>query len=168
MEYNSLKLSPYSVDGMQTPGFNYGLFQDKLDNLPTNLVDFLLDSSVPDFIMNLTQKHVQLSIRGPDIARLIRDIVIGDVFVGDMPQELSRRLGTDLATSREIANQIASQLFTPILEDIKKVQMVKFPGKLPAKPVSQPAPQVKPTETHYQGEELPESGGNIIDLRSKS
>ena len=170
MTNNSLKLSPYSVDDFKTPGFEYSRFQDKLDKLPGNLVDFLLEPSVVDFIESITKKYVQLSVQGPDIARLLRDVIIGDIFIGDMPQAMSNRLGIDPALAREVANQIVSQLFTPVIEDIKKVQNERYPGKLPQKPApvtpQQSSVEVTPQQRHYQGEDLPESGGNIIDLRN--
>ena len=115
-------------------------------------------------------------MQGQDVARLVRDIAIGDVFIGDMPTEISKRLGIDPATAREIANQIVAQLFTPALEDIKKVQAAKFPGRLPAKQQEQGiGSRVQGTnaqthqqhQNHYQREELPESRGNIIDLRNQ-
>ncbi|MBI2063829.1 MAG: hypothetical protein HYT65_02455 [Candidatus Yanofskybacteria bacterium] len=175
MANDLLKLSPYSVDGLQTPGFNYSRFQDKLDTLPEDLVELLLDPATTDFVQSLTQKYIQLSVQGPDMARLIRDVTIGDIFIGDMPKEISHRLGIDQTFAREITNLIVSQLFTPVIEDIKKVQNERYPGKLPRqnfapqnsggqapKPTVPPAPATQ----HYQGEELPESGGNIIDLRN--
>lgn len=161
----------------------------KIDKIPQTLADFLVDIKVSEFIDALAQKYIQLSVQGPDMARLIRDVVIRDIFIGDIPKEISDRLGVDQTLAREIANLIISQLFTPIIEDIKKVQNERYPGRLPAqsqvsgvrvqgsgqsgqdpKPVAPPsyAKASEGTAKHYQGEELPESGGNIIDLRSKS
>ena len=159
--------SPFFVDATEMSDLDWERLNAKIDKIPQTLADFLVDTKVSEFIESLTQKHIQLSVQGPDVARLIRDVVIGDIFIGDMPKEISNRLGVDQTLAREIANSIVSQLFTPILEDIKKVQNEKYPGRLPVKPIPQPAPQVKPAETHYQGEDLPESGGNLIDLRSK-
>lgn len=140
--------------------------QNKIDKVPPALANLLTDNKTSGFIEALTQKYIQLSVQGPDMARLIRDVAIADVFIGDMPQELSRRLGIDQVTAREVANQIVSQLFTPVLEDLKKVHREKFPGRLPAKSTASNAPPTiqPPTERHYQGEELPESGGNLLDL----
>ena len=171
-----LRLNPYFVDTSATPGFNWERFQDKIDVISDNLFALLVDEATSEFIKSLTQKYIRLSPQGPDVARLIRDVVIADVFIGDMPQELSRRLGIDQQLAREVANQIVSQLFTPVLEDLKKLHREKFPGRLPAKPATQQVPgdrfqvsgqsgQAQPQK--YQGEELPESGGNIIDLRNK-
>lgn len=179
MTDNPLQLSPYSVDGLQTPGFNYSRFQDQLDQLPGELLDFLLDPKPIEFIQSLTQKYIQLSVQGPDIARLIRDVVIADVFLGDMPQEVQRRLGLDPATAREVANLIARELFTPVLEELKQLHRTRFPNRVSPQPPTaniqqgQPAtgyqkttaPQIPSSDYHYPGEDLPESGGNIIDLR---
>ena len=188
------QFSPYRVDGMKVPGFNWEKFQDKIDTLPDNLYSVLVDENTINFIKSLTQKYIQLSVQGPDVARIIRDIVIGDVFIGDMPQEIARRLGIDPALAREIANQIVSQLFQPVLVDIKRVQAARFPNRIaqkvfgPSSPpqgppsvtqhpaANSPQPRVTPppprqTSTpmqhNYQGEGLPESGGNVIDLRQK-
>lgn len=163
------QFSPYWVDSINTPGFNWERFQNKIDVLPDILYNILIDEDALNFIKSLAQKYIQLSVQGPDIARLIRDVVIADVFIGDMPKEIASRLGVDQATAREIANLIVSQLFAPVIEDLKKIHNEKFPGRLPAKPVPQAAiTQTKPAGTeHYQGEDLPESGGNIIDLRQK-
>lgn len=167
-----IKLSPYFIDNSATPGFNWEKYQNKIDEIPDSLFDVLVADTTSELIKSLTQKYIQLSVRGPDIARLIRDVVLADVFIGDMPQELSRRLGVDQQLAREIANQIVSQLFTPVLEDIKKVHNEKFPGRLPSQNFAPQnlggqAPAQPPAILHYQGEELPESGGNIIDLRNK-
>ena len=170
------QFSPLFVGSETMSDLDWERLNTKIDKLPQTLADFLADSKTPGLLDSLTQKYIQLSAQGPDVARLIRDVVIADVFIGDMPQELSRRLGIDQQLAREVANQIVSQLFTPVLEDLKKLHREKFPGRLPAKPATQQVPgdrfqvsgqsgQAQPQK--YQGEELPESGGNIIDLRNK-
>lgn len=179
---NYFKFSPFFIDSTSMSDLDWERLQTKIDKVPVLLYDLLVDSKTSDFIEGLLQKYIQLSVQGPDIARLIRDVVIADVFIGDMPQELSKRLGIDPTTAREVANLVVSQLFVPVLEDIKKVHNAKFPGRLPAKPAvpnTPPAvttPQKPPpsfakasegTAEHYPGEDLPESGGNIIDLRNK-
>lgn len=160
--------SPFFVDSESMSDFAWDKLQDRIDQLPANLINFLSANNTSGYIQILTQKYASLSTQGPDVARLIRDVVIGDVFIGDMPSEISRRLGIDPTTAKEIANQIVSQLFTPVLEDIKKVQAAKFPGRLPAKSQEQVlSSKIQGSGSHYQGENLPESGGNIIDLRQK-
>lgn len=169
-----LQYSPFFADAAKMSDLDWERLNVKIDQLPQTLADFLIDIKVSEFVDTLTQKYIQLSPQGSEMARLIRDVVIGDIFIGNMPKEISSRLGIDQAFAREIANLIVSQLFTPIIEDLKKVQNERFPGKLPAKPTAQPqgpslqGPSLHQQHSdHYQGEELPESGGNIIDLRNK-
>jgi len=156
-----LSLSPYFVDNSKTPGFNWERFQDKIDALPEILYNLLTDEKTSDFIKVLTQKYPQLSVQGPDVARIIRDVVIADIYIGDMPTEISKRLEIDQNTAMEIARTVVSQLFAPVIEDIKKLQLQKF-GKLPGANAPQPSSAPRPVP----GADLPESGGNIIDLRN--
>jgi hypothetical protein len=89
---------------------------------------------------------------------------MAEIFIGDMPTQISSKLGIDQGAALEIARAIVSRLFAPAIDDIKRLQLQKF-GKLPGSSAQQTsqtkAPQPVP------GEDLPETGGNIIDLRSK-
>ena len=183
------RLSPFFAGSASMSDLAWDRLQDKIDFLPPSLQNLLTSSRTSDFVENLAQKYIQLSVQGPDVARLIRDVVTADVFIGDMPQELSSRLGVDPTLAREVANQIVSQLFAPVLEELKQAHRVKFPGKVGPRPptagsqsnsarqrpdqpppphLQPPASRFQPPATgRYQGEELPESGGNIIDLRNR-
>lgn len=174
--------SPFFVDSAGVPDLVWEKLNAKIDKLPQALADLLVDAKVSEFIQSLTQKYIQLSVQGADVARLIRDVVIADVFLGDMPQEIQRRLGLDPATAREVANLIVSQVFAPVLEELKQVHRARFPNRVQGTgdrvQGSQQVPSVQgpgfstqghphqPHQEHYQGEELPESGGNIINLRN--
>ncbi len=156
---------PYFVDNSKTPGFDWERFQDKIDELSENLYNLLVDEKTADFVGSLARRYAQLNVQGPDIARIIRDVVLADVYIGDMPTQISSKLGIDQNMATEIARAIVSQLFAPVIDDIKKLQLQKF-GKLPSSSTPQQAQQTRPPQ-HIPGEELPETGGNIIDLRSK-
>ena len=158
-------LSPYWVDGLGTPGFDWERFQDKIDALSENLYNLLIDEATSDFIKTLAQKYPQLGVQGPDVARIIRDVILADVYIGDMPAQISSKLGIDQNMATEIARAIVSQLFAPVIDDIKKLQLQKF-GKLPGPSAPQQPQQARPPQ-HIAGEELPETGGNIIDLRGQ-
>lgn len=162
-----LVLSPYFVDTSATPGFNWERFQDGIDAIPESLFGLMVDEVTSEFIKSLIQKYTSLSVQGPDTARLIRDVIMGDIFIGDMPAEISRKLGVDQATAREVANEVVSRLFAPVLEDIKKVQAARFPNRIAQQPKEPQRTAPHPVQQSYPGEELPESGGNIIDLRNK-
>ncbi len=160
---NYFQFSPFFTDSTSMSDLDWDKLQDKIDKLPLVLGNILTSYKTSEFIEMLAQKYVQLSAQGPNIARIIRDVILADTYIGDMPAQISSKLGVDQNTALEIARAIVSQLFAPVIEDIKKLQMQKF-GKLPGARAStqQPtAPQKVP------GEDLPESGGNIIDLRNK-
>jgi len=139
--------------------------QDKIDKLPIVLGNILTSYKTSEFIEMLAQKYVQLGVQWSDIARIVRDVVLADIYIGDMPAQISSKLGVDQNTALEIARAIVSQLFAPVIEDIKKLQLQKF-GKLPGSSAPQQSPQARPPQ-HKPGEELPETGGNIIDLRNQ-
>ncbi len=158
------QFSPFFIDSTSMSDLAWEKLQDKIDSLPQSLANLLTNNKTSEFIEALTQKYAQFNTQGPDIARIIRDVVIADIYIGDMPAQISSKLGVDQNTSLEIARAIVSQLFAPVIEDIKKLQLQKF-GKLPGSSVSQP-PQPRLPQSII-GEELPETGGNIIDLRNQ-
>lgn len=168
--------SPFFVDAEMMSDLAWEKLQDKIDKIPISLYNLLVDSKTSEVIEGLNKKYIQLSVQGPDVARLIRDVVIADVFLGDMPQEIQRRLGLDPAMAREVANLIVAQVFVPVLEELKQVHRQEFPNRISQSTPSNPPRTVSPSDNltgqahqqhqgYYQGEELPESGGNIINLR---
>jgi hypothetical protein len=159
------QFSPFFVDSKSMSDLDWEKFQDKIDKMPPPLYNLLVDDKTSRFIEALIQKYIQINTRGPEIARIIRDVILADIYIGDMPAQISSKLGVDQNTALEIARAIVSQLFAPVIEDIKKLQLQKF-GKLPGSSTPQSSPQ-RPLQ-HIPGEDLPETGGNIIDLRSKS
>lgn len=134
------------------------MLSQTLDRVLTNFstAEFIEEKLGTVFKLNSNQKR--------DVVRIIRDVILTDIYIGDMPAQISSKLGVDQNMALEIARAIVSQLFAPVIEEIKKLQLQKF-GKLPGSSVSQPFPQRPPQ--HIPGEELPETGGNIIDLRSR-
>ncbi len=176
-QQQDFKLSPYWVDGINALNFDWGKFQDKIDSISDDLFNLLVDETTSEFINKVGQTYAQINPRIADLSRIIRDTILADIYIGDLPSEISNRLGVDPNTGREIANQIVSQLFTPTLDDIKKLQAAKFPGRINQQP---PTPQQSvpmptdrppvplPPQHKIIGEDLPETGGNIIDLRNQS
>ena len=159
------QFSPFFIDSTLMSDLDWDKLQDKIDKLPIVLGNILTSYKTSEFIEMLAQKYVQLGVQWSDIARSVRDVVLADIYIGDMPAQISSKLGVDQNTALEIARAIVSQLFAPVIEDIKKLQLQKF-GKLPGSSAPQQSPQARPPQ-HIPGEELPETGGNIIDLRNQ-
>lgn len=140
----------------------WGEFYTKLKTYPQGVIEVLFGADTGDILekicvdFNLNREQSAL------LSRLIRTVLIADTYIGDMPAQISSKLGVDQSTALEIARAVVSQLFAPVIEDIKKLQLQKF-GKLP----SSGTPQQSGVPRPVPGTDLPETGGNIIDLRNQ-
>ncbi len=155
-------LSPYWVDGLGTPSFDWEKYQDKIDILSGNLYDTLVSGDTLVLIESIVKKYSLSPTQGSDVARCVRDVILTDIYIGDMPAQISSKLGVDQNVAVEIARAIVSQLFAPVIDEIKKLQLQKF-GKLPGSST----PQQPSAQRPVLGADLPETGGNIIDLRNQ-
>ncbi len=149
------------------------ILYSRINILPTGVINILFGEDTPTILQGISSRNNLSQDQSANLSRTIRSILLADVFIGDLPIEISKQLGISIDVSKQIANDVASQLFQSELEDIKKVQNSKFPGRLPASsanknPPQQTISQTPPRQTtNYQGYDLPESGGNLIDLRNK-
>ena len=162
------KYSPFFVESESMPEVVWEQLQDKIEQLPPSISNLLTDFRTAEFIEFLSNSKGLSETQGQGISKIVRDVILADVYLGDMPAEISSRLNIDLNSARELANQIASQVFAPVLDDIKKVQVSRFPGRIAQTPVAQQSPiQPLSIPRKFPGSDLPETGGNIIDLRNQ-
>lgn len=133
-------------------------FYAKVRITPGPVLDILFGTDTPTKIEKICSNHGLDPEQSAKLSRLIREVLIGDVFVGDMPLKISQNLGLEPALAKQLSNSIIANLFAPALDDIKSIQRQKFPGRVAGPPT---------TASPVPGEDLPETGGNIIDLRQK-
>lgn len=169
----NLKLSPYFVDDSNTPGFDWNFYQDKVDEITESLLEVLMAPETTDFVAKLLERKGLSELQGQELARIIRDIIIGDLYLGNFIATIATKLQVDQTKAKDIANIIISELFGPVIDDIKQVQIQKF-GSSSTNSINrqvvergQSVQQAQDEQQHYPGEDLPETGGNIIDLRQK-
>lgn len=168
-EIGNPNFSPYFVDLNESDQDRYF---DRFDALPEKLLDLLLDEKTYNIVQSLNMEYLKVGPSNPEISKLIREVVLADTYIGDMPGQISSRLGIDANTAREVAKQIVSQLFAPAMEDLKKVQTAKF-GKwpVPARPNFPPqnsggqAGQTSQTVSQPPRQTEPRIYGNTVDLR---
>ena len=122
------------------------LFYSKVKTLPGPIIDILFGLDTASLIEGICMDERLNQKQSAELARLIRKTVIADVYIGDMPAQISSKLGVDQNVALEIARNIVSQLFAPAIEDIKKLQLQKF-GKLPGSS-AQPSLQARPSTTY--------------------
>ncbi len=59
------------------------------------------------------------------------DLILADLYLGNIVDEIQNRLKKDEAEAKIIAGLIVTKLFAPILEDLKKIHVEKFAKNLP-------------------------------------
>lgn len=83
-----------------------------------------------------------------EVSRVVRDIVLGNSYLGDMVTILQDKLTVDEPKARAIANTIVSTLLRPAMEDIKALQAARFTNKI-------------------RQSERSAAPSNVVDLRQK-
>ncbi len=167
---NSTYATPFSVDlfSSDEQGF-FEKYTRKVFSLPTSIKDILMDTSTTDFIeehlgsvfgLNLEQKTW--------VTRVIRDVLLGDLFIGDMITAIAQKLNIDSQVAQQIMGKIINELFATAIEDIKKIQREKFPdrvghGNVTTNPANaMPRPPTPPQMKNGP----PVNQNNIVDLRN--
>lgn len=169
-----LSTSPYDAGIGAEPEESRNIFLNEFGLLPPSLQSFLTSDETSEAIADLSE-HYDLGIAQTElVAWTIRDTVTGNTYIKELPQLIVRMTGLNLQKSTDIFNYIIKNIFAPYWEDIKKIQISKF-GNEESSPQQTP---VNPPSFHeqnmaslpkqqYPGEELPETGSNIIDLRNQ-
>lgn len=158
--------SPYEIDieKLSSVPAEWEVFTQKFVGLPGNVKEMML-LIAPGFIWTLAQEQNLVDSQSADISRIVRDIILGDLFAGDMTRTISDKLGTDQQTAQQIRDKIVKELFAPTIEDIKKIQREKFPervgqGSANAMPQPPTPPQIKNAP--------PVNQSNVINLRNQN
>ena len=107
--------------------FKYNRIHDKIQKLPANLLDFLFDLKIGEFIKekiaasyNLNQDQAQ------ETGIIVLELIVSDLYLGNIVAEIKNRLGLDDQKAKTIARLIVAELFSPILEELKKRHIEKF------------------------------------------
>lgn len=136
-------------------------FLANLKLLPQSLTDFLVSDETADLIGNISEHYDLTDVQTELISWLIRKVATGDEYIKDLPTSISSLVGIGIEQSTEIYNYLIKSVFAPYWEDIKKIQIQKFG-------LEQTSSQTTSQVAKYPGEDLPETGGNIIDLRNQN
>ena len=128
--YTYFTASPYfaGFDDFASP--ERKIFIGLLKDYPSTIKNFFLSESVALTIYNISKK-IELNDDQIELAaKVVRNLILGKIFIKDFPSVLAKELNIDPAKAEEIANQIISQTFGPIIEDVKRTQRSKFPDKI--------------------------------------
>jgi len=152
--------TPFNVD-LSNLEFkkNFTEYFKRVSSLSGPIKDLMANPSTADFIEeNLGPSFGLTPEQKTEITRIIRDVLLGDLFIGEMTQEISSRTRLAPDEAKKNVNLIISELFQPAIEDIKKLQAQKFPEKINKPAVSEkPDLKIEPDINR----------NNIVDLRNK-
>jgi hypothetical protein len=128
--YRYFIASPYLAGIDDLKDLKRSFFIDEFNKLSTNLKNFLTADATAQTIFTTGEsmglKNGQIS----QVSEIIRDLILGKVFIKDFPTLISSKLGIDDTKAGEMANKLISKSFGPIIEDVKRIQRSKFPEKI--------------------------------------
>lgn len=123
--------SPFTVD---TEAFNpdeLQLFMERVHDLPLALRQLMFDPGVARTINEKLAQQFNLdAAQTIELTRIVRDVLISTLFVGDLVVELSRRLNVDEARGQQITNALIGNIFEPVMEDIRSLQVRYFADRM--------------------------------------
>jgi hypothetical protein len=158
--------TPYNVGIKNLTQSQLSAYISRSQELPPAIKDILADFSSAEFVEEKVGPKFSLTPeQKKGFTEIVRDILIGDMYMGDMIQEIHERIGLDQSLARNLANDTVNQLFAPALDDIKKIQSERFGNRVGQNPPPVAAPPTSAARP-VPGADLPETNGNIIDLRT--
>jgi hypothetical protein len=139
-------------------------FYLKARSLSGPILDILFGVETPTAIKNIYAPFGLTPEQSAGVTRLIRKILIAQIYIGNMATEIQTIIQSDSGRARELANALVSGLFADALPEIKKIQFDKFKQLPQSQPQAQPPQNTPPKK--IIGEDIPETHGNIINLRN--
>ncbi|HEY4520628.1 MAG TPA: hypothetical protein VJJ72_02390 [Candidatus Paceibacterota bacterium] len=97
-------------------------FSNKIKSLPGPLKHALFAAETAAYIQSLCLLYKLSDSQSAEIARITRDIILGDLLVGDMVKALSDKTGLDQNSSKTLAESIAKKVFLPVVQELKEHQ----------------------------------------------
>jgi hypothetical protein len=115
-------------------------FNGKILAMSESVRDIFFDATTTTFFIDMANKYDFSKNQSAELSRIVRDVLLGDLFIGDMPQMILTKLKLPPEQAKEITNQIITVLFAPAIAHIKVMQKEKFPDRI-AQVVASAQPQ---------------------------
>lgn len=160
--------SPFEVDfeRLNNEERAWNGFVASLNSLPEKIQTIIMSADTRVFLQYEIGEVYQLSsAQSAELSRIVRNILMGVMFSGDMVRELVARLRIDPTQAQEIKDLIVKSVFTPALEDIKKVQAQKFPDKVTGGEEVKPSTQRSTPLSTPVTPNSDQDTGNTLNLR---
>ena len=130
-------------------------FYQQLNVLPRNVADILLIPETSETLEKISKENQLSASQSQELSRLVRKITIADIYLGDIVKETQNKLSINEVSAKELANVLISEIFYPVLEELKKLHIEKF---------GSPSHKATESETKKEGVNNP---NNLVNLRNK-
>lgn len=129
-----------------------------------NILSILFSDETPQIMQGIGQNFRLNQNQSAYLSRIVREVLIADIFIGDIVAEIAKRLNIQTADAQSLANALLTQLFAPAIEDIKKIHREKFPDRIPKPSAATTQPSQAAQSTNPQSP--PVNAGNTINLKN--
>jgi len=153
-ELNSyLSLEPFFAFSDKDLEIERQEFIDAYSTLPLSIKNIISGSATLQFLLAIGAEFQIQRIKLEGLSRIIRDILIAKIYIGDMQNIIRDYLQIDELLSKTITTRIVSELFSPAISEIKALQQRTFASRIGQSKVQSNSNQI--------------NRNNIIDLKNK-
>ncbi|MBI2627145.1 MAG: hypothetical protein HYW77_02785 [Parcubacteria group bacterium] len=176
-----INFDPYNVYTSEIKGnsFKSAKFMDALMGLSQYIRTFIFESEMPHQLKDSIAIPFKLDEKkSSELAKLLMEIILGWVYLGDVIKQIGERLQLDQETAKQIAAIVINQIFQPILPQLKQMHIQKF--SVQATPGVSNQSQAKSLQNEFRNPEVPrplpprppviaqpKPSNNVVDLRNK-
>lgn len=166
---DQINLEIYSPFDALTKNFDNDVdwesFSARLSALPQSTQNIIFDTSTMEFFMDLAETYSLDANQSELLSKITGNTILGNIFVGDMMNEIAQKLGLNQRVAQQVRIQIINELFAPAIEDIKKIQKEKFPNRISSQNQT-PQSAIPQRPSIFRPPNINEN--NIIDLRNQN
>lgn len=106
------------------------IFSGIFSELSPPLKAFLTSDETAAVLISIGQKYELEERQVSQTAQALRELVLGKIFIKDLPLVLGTKTSLDEDKSSRIVSDLVAQLFNPIVEDLKRIQRIKFTDRI--------------------------------------
>jgi len=103
----------------------------KIRSNSEKISDIVFDENTPTIIKSICQRFTLTDQQSALLSRLIRKILVAEVFIGDLIKELQGQLDLPPSKAQELADALAAELFAPAKDELKELHAKTFGGQQP-------------------------------------
>lgn len=137
-------------------------------SLPQNIKNILISAEITEKIINIGKNFELDEFDIEALSYTIRKLATAEVFIGDGIEFIANKTGLTLEKAKNVLGLIINDIFNPTaLEDIKKIQTLKFTNRIESAVESKPRQEDQSPIQASTTNTIPKINSNTIDLRNK-